>query len=535
MDGKLTRRELWAGAAALAAGPQRGLIGHWPLEGNANDASGLGHHGENHGAALTAGGARFDGRSGYIEIPGGPALRLGTGDFTMAARIHTERVDDAIGDIACQYDPEARRGFHFGVMSNAGTFSQANHRQAYFGIDNGQTGEWVDSGRPGNAIFVMALAAFDGSLYAGTCERGGEEAGHVYRHAGGGRWEDCGAPDKANAIAALAAWQGRLYAGSARYNLGGSSLAASPNENPGGRVYRYEGGKRWSECGQAAASGAVSGMAEYGGRLYASSLYKPAGTWRYEGGRRWSSCGTPDGKRVEAMAVYNGALYGTGYDAGEIYRYEGGERWSTIGRLPETTQTYGFAIHCGKLYVSTWPQARVYRYDGDNNWADCGRLGSELEVMGMAVYNGKLYGGTLPLAEVYRYEGGERWTRTGQLDRTPQVRYRRAWSMAVHGGQLFCGTLPSGRVYAFEAGRCATDGRELPPGWRRLAAVRSGGVLKLYIDGKLAASSTTFDAAAYDLSNGRPLRIGFGGQDHFHGTIRDVRLYGRALGEAELP
>jgi Concanavalin A-like lectin/glucanases superfamily len=531
----LTRRHFLAGATTLAATPEIGLVGHWKLEGDVKDSSGLGNHGENRGAELTSNGAKFNGRSGYVEIPDRPSLRLGAGDFTIAARIYTERdLDDVIGDIVSKYDRTMRRGFTFNVKTNAVTFSQANYRHLHFGIDNGRTGEWTDCGRPGNCIYAMGLIAFEGSLYAGTCESGKEEAGHVYRYGGGPTWVDCGAPDKANSISSMAVLQGKLYVGSTRYNLGGSSLPPSPNENPGGRVYRYNGDGRWTSCGRLGESVSISGMAVYGGKLYASSLYQPAGTFCYEGGQKWIPCGTPGGKRVEALAVYNGGLYGTGYDGGEIYRYEGGANWSTVGRLPDTTQTYGFAIHEGRFYVSTWPAGRVFRYDGDNDWVDCGRLGEEKEVMGMAVYNGKLYAGTLPLAEVYRYEMGKTWTRTGQLDRTPDVRYRRAWSMAVYRGKLFCGTLPSGRVYSLEAGRSVTHDHELRSGWRRLAAVRSGRKLKLYVDGRLAATSGAFDPTAFDISNDRSLKIGFGDHDYFNGIVRDVRLYSRALSESEI-
>jgi len=534
MAADLTRRRFLAGGAALAAEPAKGLIGHWRLDGDARDSSGMAHHGENRGAEFTAQGARFNGRSGYIEVPDRPALRLGTGDFTLTARVYTERdLDDVVGDIASKYDPAARRGFNFGVKTNAVTFSASNDRQVQFGIDNGRIGEWEDCGRPGNCIYAMGLIAFDGTLYAGTCEAGKQEAGHVYRYAEGGRWMDCGAPDPANAISSLAVYEGKLYAGATRYNLGGSALQASPNQNPGGRIYRYDGGGKWTGCGRLGESVAISGMAVYRGRLYASSLYAPAGTFRYEGGDRWVACGTPGGRRVEAMAVYNGGLYGSGYDAGEVYRFDGRE-WTTVGRLPETTQTYGFAIHEGRLYVSTWPTARVYRYDGDNDWADCGRLGDEKEVMGLAVHNGKMYGGTLPLAEVYRYETGRTWTRTSQLDRTEGVKYRRAWSMAVYRGKLFCGTLPSGHVYSLEAGKSVTHDRVLAAGWRHLAAVRAGRTLKLYVDGKPAASSTPFEPDDYDISNDRPLKIGFGGHDYFNGIMRDVRLYNRALTAAEI-
>src|SRR4029079_606002 len=43
-----------------------------------------------------------------------------------------------------------------------------------------------------------------------------------------------------------------------------------------------------------------------------------------------------------------------------------------------------------------------------------------------------------------------------------------------------------------------------------------------------------FDSAKYDLSNGQPLRIGFGQTDYFAGRMSDVRLYNRALSDAEV-
>ena len=152
----------------------------------------------------------------------------------------------------------------------------------------------------------------------------------------------------------------------------------------------------------------------------------------------------------------------------------------------------------------------------------------------MGVYNGKLYAGTLPLGQVYRYDGEDHWTCTGQLDTTPDVKYRRAWSSAVFQGKLYYGTLPSGKVFCLEAGRSATCGHQLEPGWRHLAAVRRGGMLKLYIDGKEVGTSSTFDPSQYDLTNEEPLKIGFGQHDYFHGSLCDLRLYRGALSAGEI-
>ena len=163
------------------------------------------------------------------------------------------------------------------------------------------------------------------------------------------------------------------------------------------------------------------------------------------------------------------------------------------------------------------------------DWTDTGKLGQELEAMPLTVYNGKLYGGTLPSAEVYRFDGDHQWTRVGRVDFTPDVKYRRAWSMAVYQGRLFVGTLPSGRVWSIEAGRNATWDREFPSGWRHVAAVRGRDRLQLFVDGQLAAESAPLAAGDYDLTNRQPLRIGFGAQDYFRGSLADVRLYRGAL------
>jgi hypothetical protein len=106
--------------------------------------------------------------------------------------------------------------------------------------------------------------------------------------------------------------------------------------------------------------------------------------------------------------------------------------------------------------------------------------------------------------------------------------------MAVFQGRLFAGTLPSGRVHSIEIGRNVTCDHALPSGWVHLAAVRAKDRLRLYVNGKLAASSTVFKAEAYDITNDKPLEIGCGAHDYFNGKLSDIRLYGRALTAAEI-
>mgnify|MGYP003139417297 FL=1 len=65
-------------------------------------------------------------------------------------------------------------------------------------------------------------------------------------------------------------------------------------------------------------------------------------------------------------------------------------------------------------------------------------------------------------------------------------------------------------------------------------AVKEPKHLKLYVDGKLVATSGEFNSADYDLTNSEPLKIGFGAHDYFNGKMKDVKLYRRALSAEEV-
>ncbi|WZO97078.1 LamG domain-containing protein [Isosphaeraceae bacterium EP7] len=541
MRWKLLLSLLFVGVPALAE--DRGLIAHWNFSGDTNDTSGHGNHGRAFSVDLTSpgpdgsprGAARFDGKSSYLEVPANPSLNLGKSDFTLATWVQTEEsLDDVLGDLVSKYDPVARRGLNWCIKSGAGsTNSQANDRNVHLGIDSGTEPVWTDRGRPGNAVYVIAMAVHDGKLFVGTCEVGPGEAGHVYRYDGGSRWVDCGRPDSSNAVTSLAAHGGKLYAGTGRYRLAGSALPESTNANLGGKIARYDGDGNWADCGRLPDTEAVGGMVVFRGELYASSLYKPAGFFRYQGGDKWQRSPLPDdGRRVVALGVYNGHLYAGSYDTCSVSRFDG-KTWKSFPALETSGQTYSFEVFAGELYVGTWPNGRVFRLDRGERWISAGRLGEELEVMGMAVHNGKLYGGTLPLAEVYRLDDDTRWTKTGRLDLTPDASYRRAWSMAIFDGRLFCGTLPSGRVHALEVGQSLTLDRALEPGWKHLSAVRQGGRLSLYVDGTQVASSS-LQGPPLDLTNQSPMRIGFGMHDYFRGSLSDLRVYNRAISAAEI-
>lgn len=524
-------------ASQLSAAEPK-LLAHYPLAEDAQDHSGNGKHGTSHGVQFTKQGslpqsAEFDGEAAWIGLP--DAVLPTRGDFSVSARVYLEpNTGDVPGDIFSRYDPKSRRGVQLGLHSAHGvTSSQSQLRTVEFGIDHGSTpGKWTDHGRLGNAVLIYSMAVHDGSLFAGTCEAGVEEAGRVFRF-DGTTWHDLGAPDRCNSVSSLAVYNGELYAAVSRYRLKGSSLAESDNPNMGGRVYRWEQPDRWVSCGQLPEVEAINGLTVFKGKLYASSMYAPAGFFRYEGDTSWTACETPEEKRVEALGVYNGHIYATGYDEGAVYRYDG-KSWEHLGVLPEATQTYGFAVWRGELYVSEWPNARVYKFggvkDGTAKWDLAGHFGEEKESMPLLVYNGQMYGGSLPTGEVYRFDGGQDWKKIVRLDMTPDVKYRRVWSMAEYQGKLFAGTLPAGRVHSVEIGHVATHDKTLEPGWHHLAAVREAGQLKLYVDGELSSTSSSF-AANLDIAADAPLKVGFGSRDYFRGRMADLRFYGGAISE----
>lgn len=527
-----------------------GLVAHWPLARDGMDVSGNGLHAKVHGVEFAAGerrqSATFDGRQSWLQAPVDDRLKFGTGDFSISLWVHTEKnLDDVPGDLFSQYDFKSRRGFHLALKTNPGvTFSQANSSQLQFGIDQNRAQKfWMDRGNPGDSLLAFALCTFDGNLYAGTCEPGVGDAGHVYRLSGKDQWIDCGALDRSNAVTSLVEFDGHLYAGTGKYRLGGSSLPESQNETLGGRIFRYEGDSKWVNVGRLPEAESIGGLVVFRGKLYASSLYRPAAFFRYDGGTKWTDCGSPrrpkdlpgetTHMRVEALGVYNGWLYATCYDGGRVFRFDG-EQWFDVGQLAENTQTYAFAVRAGRFYVGTWRTGRVYRFENPNAWTDVGRLGEELEVMGMLVHNGRLIAGTLPLAEVYEYDGESAWTKLTRLDHTPDVRYRRAWTMAEYDGQVFCSTLPSGKVYSWRSGRVAMADRRFPAGWHHVTAVRKGGSLRISINGKPIAEESDFQADDFNLSTDQPLKIGFGPNDYFKGRLADVRVYRRALKPAEI-
>jgi hypothetical protein len=211
---------------------------------------------------------------------------VGSSDFTVGLSLETEALGTHdLGDLVSLWNAKTRHGFTLGLRNNTGvTTSQTNWRQLQFGIDAGTAPEWRDEGRPGTAIMGFAICVHQGALYVGTCEPNKPQAGQVYRYEGPGKWQPLGVLDGSNSVTALASFDGQLYAENRQ--IPPARLIVTRVEQPCRRRQNlsFDQARRVGTRRRPGAAEAIAGLVTYRGKLYASSLYKPAGFWRYEGG-----------------------------------------------------------------------------------------------------------------------------------------------------------------------------------------------------------------------------------------------------------
>lgn len=550
------------------------LIGYWKLVGDCKDYSGNGNHGINHGVDLEY--SDFTGIDEYIEVPHTPSLSVGRKDFSVSAWVFTDyNVTDVIGDVLSKFSAAERRGFNLYMNSTGPSRNGGSDNQhIYFGIDNAKMSDWFDCGRPGpTSNFCSSLTVYRGDLYVATNDAETEEGwAHVYRYAGNKQWEDCGrvGNERITGVWPLIVHQGKLYAGTAnRHRTRAVSVKEQQPQFDFGRVYRYEGGQTWRDCGQPGRGYRIFAFASYKGRLYVTVDDKEDGYFKcyvYAGDRQWDICGRFQGL-PNALGVHNGRLYMAGMHYGRVHEFDG-HNWVFLGNPYEVTdicsQIYDLSVYRGDLYASSWPKGRVAKYIGPaewrgREWEDCSTPGWSTETMALTVYNGKLYSGSIPYAEVCRYEGGTVWTKLRRFYEPeneypgwglPGSKAHKDWTrlngLTIFQGKLFAsvGSVSGsrsdapldirGKVYAFEAGKNVSYDDDLRPGWNCITAVKESNILKLYINGELQSMSAEFNPAEYDVSNEEPLRIGCGELDYFTGKIREVRLYSRSLNESEI-
>ena len=245
-----------------------------------------------------------------------------------------------------------------------------------------------------------------------------------------------------------------------------------------------------------------------------------------------------------------------------------GTAWSDLGNpigpAERCDEIHSLVTYGGSLHAGTWPLGRVARWDpGRGRWRQAGRLGDSTEVMALNVYNGKLYGAAIPRAEVFRYERDRSWTSLRRLFDPPGWRpvlvrnmsrppdgdrrmreWTRVTSLTQHDGLLFAsvGSCTSaaedapadvrGSVWALGAGVVATTPHSLAPGRRHIAAVRRGGALSVFVDGREAAAAR--GDVSGSVETGAPLRVGEDEAGRYAGAIDGFRAFDRALEPKEI-
>lgn len=530
-----------------------GLLGSWDLDGSPMEAGGC------DGGVLLS--PLSDAR--YTEVCDVPALSLRDGRALRVDAAWGRRSEFAVsmwvclegdaehGSLLSCFDPLERHGLNLVLLDGHSTTSRSNAVGVELGVDWGAPPVWETLGRPPGSTGILAVAVHHGELHVGTL--GDDGVGRVFRWSGA--WVELAGVTEANCVSALASHRGRLYAGTTRYRTGGSAIDIADNDRPGGEVRVFDETTGWSTAGGGRLHGVdgITALTVHAGRLHAAAMYQE-GIWLLDG-ERWRSLGSP-GRRVLTMGVHDGRLHVGGNDhadpdsaidltrqgvvveqrdsagGGGVFALGDDSAWQFLGFQEDTTQIYSLTTHRGELYASTWPNGLVYRHTGGTSWQSTGRLGEETEVMGLTTYNGTLYGGTLPHAQLHRH-AVDGWSLVGTLDVTPQALYRRAAGMAVHGGKLMVGTLPSGAVHAMGVGDVVTHDRSLRPGWHHVVASCGADRLALWVDGEQIATVRSDAAPARPLPDA-PLVIGAGSRGGLNAEIRNLRVFGRALGDADI-
>jgi hypothetical protein len=538
------------------------LLAHWPLRDDARDVVG-GSHGTPRNVRFGDGAARFNGVDSRVEVADADVLDVGTRDFSLAMWVNCETpMASTLGDLLSKFDASKRRGINLHVSGSSPAYSaMSDTRHVHFGIDDDYLSEWKDHGKPWPSNSLIAnLVAYQGELYCGIADaKEPRDRAHVFKLSKDGKWIDCGRLGNEpthHSVMSMIVHDGKLYAGTGTWDwweAEGAIKGLPPVART--RVFRYDGGTKWTDTGQLGNGTRVLCLASFKGDLYAGIDDQGGGhAFRFDG-KQWHDLGAPDGKNFECFQPLGGTLYASTH--GNIYAYAGGKSWKPMGKKPhDINQIHSMQVFGGQILLGTWPQGYVLRHAGNDQWSIMGRLGLPddpshkpiNEVMDMVVYNGKLYAGLIPHAEVYRYESDHQWTMLGSLARrkdwnvTDVATWCRISSTAAQGGRLFVGTGSCqgraldaevddslGRVFSMQAGTVVSHERDIGGEWTHVTAIRRGRNTELYINGKLTASATLPDGKNFNLTNDAPLTIGSGAQNAFHGAIRDVRLYDGAV------
>lgn len=493
-------------------------------------------------------------------------------EFSITGWIEVgEREEDLHSTLLSCFDRGTRRGVTLSLLSGGGGYSaQGSAVRVSFGIDDGTPPAWEDCGTPDpeSRYVSNSLTVFDGALFAATTDSR-TEAGRaqVHRHLGGDRWESLGRPPgvDAHGIGPMLVHAAELFVAPWTYDW--TVVQDLPLSFV--HVYRLTPAGEWVDCGRPGRCRRITALASFGGRLYASG--DDDSVHVYEGGQDWSVS-----KRLPANAhalhSYDGRLWAGTLDPGRLWSFDGQE-WRDEGNPradeDEASQLHSFVRMDGDLAVGSWPFGYVDLRDrATGRWRSLGAPDDATEINALQMYNGSLYAGSLPYAEVSRYRGAGRWETVRRLhapagwravgvgdsgwrsrqemesgDENPagddaMREWGRATSMVEHEGRLFVSTgnctssyqdsgpeTRLGAVHALSVGTVATSAGDLAVGRHHIAAVRAGRVLRLFIDGVLAATRSG------DIEG--EIRAGRSASRSSHG-LSDAHWHDAALSGAEV-
>jgi hypothetical protein len=483
-------------------------------------------------------------------------------DFTVAAwlTVPADRAGSA-GELATTFEPATRTGFTLGLVSSAGGYNgPSDELRVSFGIDAGTEPQWLDCGRPSptSNLVSNSLTVFDGHLHAATTDAPAvADWAHVYRHHGGTDWEDLGqlGNGTAHGVGPLIVHRGDLYAATWTYDW----TRVTTEDLAPCHVYRYDGPGRWEDCGQPGASRRLFSLASFRGDLYV--VGDDRGVHVYRGNQTWEKVRSFV-SHAHPMTVHDGSLLLATLNPAAVWTFDG-RTWTDLGNPlgdeEQCNQVHTLDGFDGGLHLGTWPHGKVVRRDpSGTGWDDLGRLGDSTEVQALASYNGMLYAGAIPRSEVFRYDGDHRWTSVrrfydpprwqplpvSEADDSPagdrgMKEWSRVTSLTQHAGLLFASTgsctgaaadAPAdirGTVHAMSTGVTTTTTHPLEPGRRHIAAVRRGGTVSVYVDGKEAA--TAHGEVTGSLAGAADLRVGPDVPGAFRGEVSGFDGYDHAL------
>jgi len=236
--------------------------------------------------------------------------------------------------------------------------------------------------------------------------------------------------DRNNRISSLAPFDGQLYAGA--YNYGGD----------GAQLWRMDASGVWSPMiingfGNTRNIG-IDHLAEFNSQFYAATWADSTNggeVWRSSDGKNWSRVasqgfGDPTNGEVMRLAVFSDTLYATTWSytnthGFEIWRSSDGQNWAQVvsNGLGDATNAAGLTMEVfnGALYVGTRSVdaagpagCEVWRTVDGVNWTRVitdgfGNRGC-YHLSALAVFQDYLYAGTAVWDSVARvYPGGEVW------------------------------------------------------------------------------------------------------------------------------